>query len=108
MPDFCESVTKKEELDEQFFDEDGVIPSIAIISYEPSPPKDMGFFAPGCKKRENRGERKKVEETIEKIARTPPEKEVEDKKEEDLELQLSPSDLDKVLVNGVELTQDST
>ena len=71
----------------------------------------MGFFAPGYKKLENREERKKeVEQAIEKITPTPPEKEVEDKREEDLEceLQLSPMDVDKVLVNGVELIQNSS
>ena len=84
--------------------------------YEPALPEDMGFFAPGYKKLESREERKKVvEKAIEEITPTPPEKEVankneEDKKEQDLEceLQLSPMDVDKVLVNGVELTQDST
>ena len=32
---------KKEELDEQFYvyDDDAVIPSIAIFSYEPAPPE---------------------------------------------------------------------
>ena len=41
---------QKDEFDEQFFDDDAVIPSITIFSYEPAPPKDMGFFAPGHKK----------------------------------------------------------
>ena len=75
----------------------------------------MGIFAPGYKKLENREQRKKeVEQAIEEIAPTPPEKEVEgqreeEKKDEDLEceLQLSPMDVDKVLVNGIELTKDS-
>ena len=56
-----------------------------------------------------------MEQAIEEIARTPPEKEVEGQKEDEkkdtdleCELQLSPMDVDKVLVNGVELTQDST
>ena len=82
MPEYCESMMKKE-LDEQFYvyDDDAVIPSIAIFSYEPAPPEDMGFFAPGYKKLENREERKKdVEKAIEEITPTPPEKEVEDKK----------------------------
>ena len=61
-----------------------MIPSIAIFSYEPAPPENMGFFAPGYKKLENRDERKKeVEKTIKDIIPpTPREKEVEDKKEE--------------------------
>ena len=50
MPECCEGVMKKDELVEQFFDDDAVIPSITIFSYEPAPPKDMGFFAPGHKK----------------------------------------------------------
>ena len=56
-----------------------------------------------------------MEQAIEEITPTPPEKEVEgqkeeEKKDEDLEreLQLSPMDVDKVLVNGVELTKDSS
>ena len=44
---------------EQFFDDDVVIPSTAIFSYEPAPPDNMGFFAPGYKKLENREQRKK-------------------------------------------------
>ena len=115
-PEYCESMMKKEELDEQFFDDDAVIPSIAIFSYEPAPPEDMGFFAPGYKKLENREQRKKeAEQAIEEITRPPPEKEVEcprdeGKKDEDLECQsqLSPADVDKVLLNGVELTKDSS
>ena len=50
---------KKDELDEQFFDDDATIPSInTIFSYEPAPP-EMGFFAPGYKKLENQEQRKK-------------------------------------------------
>ena len=50
MPKYCENTMKKEELDEQFFDDDdAIIPSITIFSYEPAPPEDMGFFAPGYK-----------------------------------------------------------
>ena len=56
-----------------------------------------------------------MEQAIEEITPTPPEKEVEDKKEseqkdEDLEgeLQLSPMDVDKALVNGIELTKGSS
>ena len=47
---------KKEELDEQFYvyDDDAVIPSIAIFSYEPAPPEDVGFFARGYRELENR------------------------------------------------------
>ena len=41
MPEFCESMMKKEELDEQIFDDDAVFPSIAIFSYEPAPPEGM-------------------------------------------------------------------
>ena len=59
MPEYCVSMMRKEELDGQFFDDDAVISSIAIFSYEPAPPEDMGFFAPGYKKLENREERKK-------------------------------------------------
>ena len=54
MPEYCERMMKKEELDEEFSDDDAVIPSITIFSYEPAPPEDMGFFAPGYKKLENR------------------------------------------------------
>ena len=113
MPEYCESTVKEEELDEQLFDDHAVIPS---ISYEPAPPEDMGFFVSGYKKLENREQRKKeVEQAIEEIAPTPPEKEVEgqreeEKKDEDLEceLQLSPMDVDKVLANQVESTKDSS
>ena len=113
MPEYCNHMMKKEELDEQVFDDDAVIPSITIFSYEPAPPEDMGFFAPGYKKLENREQRKKeVEQAIEEITPTLPEKKVEgqeeeEKKDEDLEceFQLSPMDVDKVLVNGVELTE---
>ena len=59
MPEYCESMMKKEELDGQFFDDDAIIPSITIFSYEPAPPEDIGFFAPGYKELENRDERKK-------------------------------------------------
>ena len=38
MSDSCESMMKKEELEEFFYD-DAVIPSIAIFSYEPAPPR---------------------------------------------------------------------
>ena len=75
----------------------------------------MGFFAPGYKKLENREQRKKeVQEVLEEITPTRQEKEVEgqreeEKKDEDLEceLQLSHMDVDKVLVNGIELTKGS-
>ena len=92
MPEYCESMMKKEELDEQFFDDDAVVPSIAIFFCEPAPREDMGFFAPGYKKLENREPRKKeVQQALEEIT-TPQEKEVEGQKEDDLEceLQLSP------------------
>ena len=48
MPEYCQSVMKKEELDEQFFDDDddddyddddAATPSITIFSYEPAPPE---------------------------------------------------------------------
>ena len=68
----------------------------------------MDFFAPGYKKLENREQRKKeVEQALEGI--TPTRQEVEGQKEDDLEceLQLSPLDVDKVLVNGIELAKDS-
>ena len=52
------SMLKKEEHDEQFFDDDTIIPSITIFSCEPTPPEDMGFFAPGCKKLESREQKK--------------------------------------------------
>ena len=39
MPEYCVSMMRKEELDGQFFDDDAVIPSIAIFSYEPAPPE---------------------------------------------------------------------
>ena len=34
MPEYCESMIKKEELDEQFFDDGAVVPSITIFNYE--------------------------------------------------------------------------
>ena len=121
MPEYCQSVMKKEELDEQFFDDDddddyddddAVTPSITIFSYEPAPPEDMGFFSPGYKKLENRDERKReVEKAIEEITPTPLKRRWKTGRgEEDLEceLQLSPMDVDKILVNGVELPEDST
>ena len=59
-----------------------IIPSITIFSYEPAPPEDMGFFAPGYKKLENREQRKKEEQqALEEITPTPQEKEVEGQKE---------------------------
>ena len=103
-------------LDEQLFDDDAVVPSITNFSYEPAPPEDMGFFAPGYKKLgDGEQRRKEVQEAMEEITPTPQEKEVEgqreeEKKDEDLEceLQLSSMDVDTVLVNGVELTKDSS
>ena len=62
VPEYCESTLKKEELAEQFFDDDTIIPSIAIFSFESTPPEDMGFFAPGYKKLESREQRKKKKE----------------------------------------------
>ena len=86
-PEYSERLTKKDELDETFFDDDAVIHSVAIFSYEAAPPEDMGFFALGYKKLENREQRKNVDQAIEKIPPTPPENEVdsEQKKDEDLE-----------------------
>ena len=56
-----------------------------------------------------------MQQALEEITPTPQEKEVEgqkedEKKDDDLEceLQLSPMDVDKVLVNGIELTKDSS
>ena len=52
MPEFCETMMGKEELDEPFFDDDddddddATIPAIAIFSYEPASPEDMELFAP--------------------------------------------------------------
>ena len=63
MPEYCESIMKKEKLDKRFFDDDddddAVVPSVAIFSYEPAPSEDIGFSAPRYKKLENRDERKK-------------------------------------------------
>ena len=71
MPEFCESMMKKEEPDEHFLDDDAVIPSFTIFSCEPVPPEDMGFFAPGYKKFENREQRKKeVQQALEEITPT--------------------------------------
>ena len=90
---------------------------MVVQSLLPPQPSAMGFFAPGYEKLEDRDERKKdVKQAVEEVALTPPEKEVkgqreEDKKDEDLEceLHLIPMDVDKVLVNGIELelTKDS-
>ena len=115
-PEYCESMMKKEELDEQFFDDDTVITSITIFSHEPAPPEDMGFFAPGCKKLENKEQRRKeVQDAMEEITPTHQDKEVEGQREEEkkggdleCELQLSPMDVDKDLVNGIELAKDSS
>ena len=115
---FADALGKKEEeeLDEQFFGDDAVIPSITIFSYEPAPPEDMGFFAPGYKKLENREQRKR-EKCSRPWKRLPllPRMEVEGQKEDEekegdleCELQLSPMDVDIVLRNGIELTQDSS
>ena len=56
--------------------------------------------------------KKEVQQALEEITPTPQEKEVEgqkedEKKDDDLEceLQLSPMDVDKVLVNGIELME---
>ena len=88
MSDYCESMVKKEGLDEQFFDDAAVIPSIAIFSYKPAPPEET----PAAPHKEVEGQKEGQ------------------KKDTDLEceLQLSPVDVDKVLVNGVELTKDSS
>ena len=59
MPQYCYSMMIKEELDEHFFDDDAVIPSITIFSYEPAQPEDMVFFAAGYKNLENRDDRRK-------------------------------------------------
>ena len=56
MPEYYESLMTIEELDERFFNDHAVSPSIAIFSHEPAPPEDMGFFVPGYKKLENRDE----------------------------------------------------
>ena len=53
---------KREDIHEHFFDDDAVIPSITIFSYEPAP-EDMELLAPGFKKLENRDERKKEVKT---------------------------------------------
>ena len=100
----------KDELDEQFFHHDAVVPSITVFSYEPAPPEDMGFFAPGNKELESRdGRKEEVEKATEEITATPPEKEVEDKKEEARRRpQAQWMYIDKVLVNGVEVTKCST
>ena len=84
-----------------------VIPSITISSYESAPPEDMGFFA-----LKSRWERERwSEKAIDEITPSPSKKAVEDQKEDDkkgedfeCELQLSPMDVDKVLVDRVELT----
>ena len=47
MPEYCESMMRKEEPAEQFFDGGASIPSVTIFSYEPAPPEDMRSFAPG-------------------------------------------------------------
>ena len=68
MHAYWESMVGKEELDEQFFDDDAVMPSITIFSYEPAPPEDLGFFAPGYTKLENReGKKKEVEKDLDKV-----------------------------------------
>ena len=69
MPEYFESMMKKEQLDEQFFDDDAVIPSITVFSYEAAPPEDRGFFAQGYKELENREQRKTdAQKTIVEIA----------------------------------------
>ena len=73
-------------------------------------------ISPGYKKLENVEQRKEeAQQALEEITPTPQEKEVEGQKEEEkkaddleCELQLSPMDVDKVLVNGTELSKDSS
>ena len=50
---------KKDELGEQFFEDDAAIPSITIFCYGPAPPEDMVSFAPGYKKLDNKEQRRK-------------------------------------------------
>ena len=82
MPEYCESMMKKQKLDEQFFDDGAVIPSITIFSYEPAPAEDMGFFAPGYKKLDNRDERKNERKKDIKTERKKEKKRKEQNREE--------------------------
>ena len=48
-------------MNEQFFDDDAIIPSITTLSYEPAPPEDIGHRKlenTGYRKLENREEKK--------------------------------------------------
>ena len=44
MLEYCQVMMKKEELGEQFFGDDAVIPSITIFSYEPAAPPEDGIL----------------------------------------------------------------
>ena len=83
MPEYCERMMKKEESFLQ-----------SHSSAMSQPPEDMGFFAAGYKKLENREQRRKeVQQALEEIPPTFEEKGVDDL---ECELQLSPMDVDSL------------
>ena len=63
--------------------------SETILSYEPAPPEDMGFFVEGYKKLEAKEDRKKVikeavtKKAVEDVEPSPPIKMREDERKED-------------------------
>lgn len=51
MVEYCESVMKKKDLGEQFFEDTAVVPSITIFSQEPG----HGFLCRGVQKAGDKG-----------------------------------------------------
>lgn len=64
----CESMMKKERLDKPFFEDETVVPSVTVFSYEAATREEIGF-----KKFEAGDRKKEVAEAKEKIAPKPPE-----------------------------------
>ena len=97
MPEYCDSMMKKDELDWHFTDDDdddddAVIPSIAIFSYEPAQPEDIGLFALGYKKLQNKRERKSWDRHLKRLGCR--------RQERRRQLQMSPMDVDKQFRQG--------
>ena len=106
-PKYCESVRKNEELDEQFFDDGAVIPSMAM-SQRRQKIWDSLHQDTRSLKIETR-QRRKWRSNRRDYPYTQPEKAVEDQKRVRKKKIWSVSDVEKVLlVNGVELTKGST
>ena len=72
MVEYCEEMMRKEELDELYFEEKTVVPSMTTFSYELAPP-DMGLFAEGYERLEAKeGREKVIEKAVEDLAPSPP------------------------------------